>query len=163
LKVIPPTVTGIVKVPFAAVNAVVTVNVTSGAVVPLFVTAAVIPVAPPVIVPTVAVCWTFPLYAITVVVAEPANAFVVPAAKVCASFVRRTVYASAPAGPVPPVDPVAPSNTLATVIVSATPVASAILTVIVFAVIAEPVIVTTLPVRETPAGTVAENAAPSTL
>ena len=58
--------------------------------------------------------------------------------------------------------PAVPLRTLATVRVSAIPEASAIRTAIVFAVIVLPVTVTTFPERDTPAGTVAENDAPST-
>ena len=87
----------------------------------------------------------------------PERAAVSDPGNTCASLVKRTVYAS------PPSVPSAPSITLATVKVSAMPPASAIFTAMVRAVIVAPVMVTTLPVRPTPAGTEAENAAPSTL
>ena len=58
--------------------------------------------------------------------------------------------------------PAVPFRTLAMVRVSATPEASDIRTAIVFAVIVLPVTVTTLPVRDTPVGTVSEKDAPST-
>ena len=89
--------------------------------------------------------------------ALPARAAVVEPGKVCASLVSKTVYADAP------VVPVAPSMIFATVSVSAFPAASAMRTVIVRAVMVCPVSVTTLLAREAPVGTVAENAAPSTL
>ena len=93
----------------------------------------------------------------TVEVVDPLRAADTEPGKVWASLVSKTVYPSTP------LVPLVPSATFATVRVSATPAASAIFTAMVLAVIVAPVMVTTLPVRPTPVGNVAENAAPSTL
>ena len=86
----------------------------------------------------------------------PLTALVVVPGNVWLSFDSRTVYASAPGAPgVPgvPGEPLLPLNTCATVSVSETPLAVLdifTVTVDVDSGVVEPVMVTTLPLREVP-------------